>query len=121
MRLQGDFYEILNSEATTDGFAMLVRLNPAHFIYDAHFPGHPMTPGVCLVKMAVELTEEQLGERLQLQVAPNIRFRKAIGNEGVLVFRFAKVCEDELAVSANVCVEDEAGRNCATMKVKMKK
>ena len=38
-----------------DGRQMVLRLNAAHPIYQLHFPNHPITPGVCLVQMALEL------------------------------------------------------------------
>ena len=36
-----------------------VILNPDHLIYKAHFPGQPVTPGVCILQMIQEkkLTE----------------------------------------------------------------
>ena len=32
-----------------------IRLLPDNVIYKAHFPEKPITPGVCIVQMAVEL------------------------------------------------------------------
>ena len=57
MILNGELYSIeaklTASQEMVYGFD--VRLNPEHFIYKAHFPGHPITPGVCLMQMVSEL------------------------------------------------------------------
>lgn len=55
-----------------------VRLDPEHFIYKAHFPGEPITPGVCIMQMVIELLEDASGERLELDTAKNIKFLQVI-------------------------------------------
>ena len=40
-----------------------IKLIPSCVIYQAHFPGEPITPGVCIVQMAKELIEELLTEQ----------------------------------------------------------
>ena len=54
--LQGVLYEIIERE---EGSA-LVRTLPESPIYAAHFPGYPITPGVCLVQMALELMGKEM-------------------------------------------------------------
>lgn len=51
-----------------------LRLNPSCFIYQAHFPGEPITPGVCIVQMGVELVEEVLQRKLSVVKAKNVKF-----------------------------------------------
>ena len=49
--LEGTLYTVLDR---SDGAAK-VRLLPESPVYRAHFPEFPITPGVCLVQMALEL------------------------------------------------------------------
>lgn len=56
MLLQGILYEIVSRE---EGSAT-VRLLPESPIYKAHFPGYPITPGVTLVQMALDLMDRSL-------------------------------------------------------------
>lgn len=51
MSLEGDIYRVCSREARQVTVCML----PESRIYAAHFPGHPVTPGAVLVRMAVEL------------------------------------------------------------------
>lgn len=70
MRLQDEMYVI---EQSNDTGAML-RLNAEHLIYKAHFPGNPITPGVCLMQIVTELLQIRLQERLTLNQIINLKF-----------------------------------------------
>ena len=56
------------------GLHTVLRLNASHPVYAAHFPGHPITPGVCLLKMVGELMERLTGRRLSLAQIANLKF-----------------------------------------------
>ncbi len=47
-------------------------------IYRAHFPERPVTPGVCVIQMAVELLELLLGHKYVLLEVPNAKFLSVI-------------------------------------------
>ena len=58
MKLRDSLYTIV-SEFKGDGrHDFNIKLDPEHFIYKAHFPGEPITPGVCIMQIAKELLEE---------------------------------------------------------------
>ena len=54
--LEGFLYSVVSRE---EGCAV-VRLLPESPIYAAHFPGFPVTPGVTLVQIALELMGRKL-------------------------------------------------------------
>lgn len=62
---------LIESEA---GRQTLLRLNAAHPVYAAHFPGNPITPGVCLVQVLGELLQRQTGHALELSKIVNMKF-----------------------------------------------
>ena len=69
----------IKSIATTDkGVLFLLDLNPEHFIYQAHFPGRPITPGVCIVQIVKELLEIQLKQCLEIKKVKNVKFLSVI-------------------------------------------
>ena len=77
--LQGILYETI----AVDAAGATVRLLPESPVYQGHFPGYPITPGVCLVEIALELIAEmadQVGhdERVRLVGAKNIKFTNPI-------------------------------------------
>ena len=57
MTLKNKLYTITDMEHEGGTARFSLNLNAAHEIYEAHFPGEPVTPGVCLVQMAGELLE----------------------------------------------------------------
>ncbi len=59
-----------------------ISINESHPIYGGHFPGHPITPGVCQVSMVREILEEETGIPLMMSAAKLIKFT-AIHEPGV--------------------------------------
>lgn len=73
--LRGILYETVS----IDTGGAVVRLLPDSPIYRAHFPGWPITPGVCLVQIALELMEEMAGQAgHDLVAAKSIKFTSPI-------------------------------------------
>ena len=76
MRLIGNLYTVLSALPPADGlvYGFSIRLDAGHFIYKAHFPGHPVTPGVCLIQMVAELASEAEGVPLGIAGVKNVKF-----------------------------------------------
>ena len=55
--LRGLLYEPVQA----DPLGATVRLLPESAVYAGHFPGYPITPGVCLVQIALDLIGEMAG------------------------------------------------------------
>src|SRR5574344_1206387 len=51
-----------------------IVLNPEHEIYKGHFPNKPITPGVCILEIAMELAAACIDRKLTLRTAKNIKF-----------------------------------------------
>ena len=74
MTLTDNLFKILHREPDENGVTVTVLPCLEHPIYQAHFPGNPITPGVCLVHLVGELAEQHTGLKLQLQEIKNIKF-----------------------------------------------
>ena len=107
MRLLNDFYTIVERKDLEDGFCCRVKLNPEHGIYQAHFPGNPITPGVCLLQMASEILEQQYGKSFVLQTALSIKFKTPIVPDDVPMFVFTNqiFAEDEFRTNISIAGE----------------
>lgn len=109
MTLKNDFYTI--TARRESGFD--VRLNAEHFIYKAHFPGEPITPGVCIVQMAAELLGEHLGRTVSVRGLKNVKFLAVIAPDETpgLSVDFSRIATDEEAatVSATATVSAADG------------
>jgi 3-hydroxyacyl-[acyl-carrier-protein] dehydratase len=78
MKLKDNFFRIKNSCQTETGFDFNIELNPEHFIYQAHFPENPITPGVCIIQIIKELLIENVQCNLFLKKVHNIKFLNVI-------------------------------------------
>ncbi len=50
-----DFYTVEQGSATADRVKCMCRLNGESPLFAAHFPGHPVLPGVLLLKMVIDV------------------------------------------------------------------
>jgi 3-hydroxymyristoyl/3-hydroxydecanoyl-(acyl carrier protein) dehydratase len=78
MILKDDFYTITSQTETETGWKCGLSLNAAHPIYQAHFPGHPVTPGVCIVQMAKEMVALCYAKSFFLCGLGNVKFLRII-------------------------------------------
>lgn len=116
MRLINDFFYIDSKETSDRGYRCKVHLNGEHSIYKAHFPGYPITPGVCIIQMCTEILELFLDKSLQLAAAKEVKFKKALSPVDRPIFVFTKVGNDNNGViQANISIEDDGGSQYATL------
>jgi 3-hydroxyacyl-[acyl-carrier-protein] dehydratase len=78
MKLNNNFFRILNISKYPDKIEYSLRLDSEHSIYRDHFPGNPVTPGACIIQMVKELVAENVVCPLFLQKIVKVRYFKAI-------------------------------------------
>ena len=95
---------------TETGVTAILCCNPEHLIYQAHFPGNPITPGACLLQTAGELLQRKLGRPLFLKASKNVKYLNVLvpakGKE--VRFTFSNLVESEIECKAQVVIADEA-------------
>jgi len=106
--LKDDFYTLMETSTDTDGsYVCKVRWNATHEIYQAHFPGNPITPGACIVQIGKELSEWLNGYLLMITEIKNLKFLNVIiPHEFPEVnFQLAFTCnEEDKTLSAKILV-----------------
>lgn len=107
MKLKDQLYNILSAGSDN---SFLLSLDRDCVIYKAHFPGMPVTPGVCIIQMASELLEELTGHRLRLTEVVNAKFIAVINPDDTpqITYRFTKIAETDDGLKVAVIVEDTA-------------
>lgn len=112
--LNHKLYTILSitSTALEDGnnsyrqYSVSISLNPGNEIFNGHFPGNPVLPGVCQVEMTREIAGEVLGFDCMLSRASYIKFVNMIIPEKntllVLDIKLDKVSGSEYDISATL-------------------
>jgi 3-hydroxyacyl-[acyl-carrier-protein] dehydratase len=66
MILLGDFFEIVSLETEEGNINALIEINAEHNIFEGHFPGQPVVPGVCQMQMIKEILEQVLEKEIQI-------------------------------------------------------
>ena len=76
------------------GNVVRVRLNPGSAVFRGHFPGNPITPGVCQVGIVGEVAAKICGWRLSLSEVKVLKFVEILRpDEDEVEVRFDKLEE----------------------------
>ena len=106
-------YLIEHTVVNGDNVTYTIRQNKSNDIFQAHFPGNPITPGACLIEIAKELCEHFLDRSLSVKTIKNVKFISLITpieNE-FLNFHIA-TSVDENSVQAKVQISSD-GNICS--------
>lgn len=67
MILKDNFYQINSLSFAENNLEASIRIDPNHAIFDGHFPGNPVTPGVIQLEMVKELLGTHFNQKIQLK------------------------------------------------------
>lgn len=92
MILNNNLYKVV--ERNDNSFR--IELNTESFIYKAHFPEQPITPGVCIIQIASELLKILVNINMDLSEVINAKFLSVINplETREVVYAFSKMTED---------------------------
>ena len=72
--LNDNFFSIRNIEITDSEIKSVLEINASHVIFEGHFPGQPIVPGVCMLQMLKEVLEISLKRKANLVNASEMKF-----------------------------------------------
>jgi 3-hydroxyacyl-[acyl-carrier-protein] dehydratase len=72
--LLGNFFTIQFIQASPNAINARLEINPSHPIFQGHFPGIPVVPGVCMIQMLKEILESVIGQTTRLVKSDQIKF-----------------------------------------------
>ena len=109
MNFLDDLFILDSINETENGFTALLHCNPEHLIYQAHFPGNPITPGACLLQAVGEVLQRKLGRPLYLKSSKNIKYLNVLvpAQDKEVHFTFSNFTETETECKAQVVIADE--------------
>ncbi len=77
-----DFYTLIELDSSDkENIKAIIDLNKEHEVYEGHFPGNPVVPGVCLTQLIKEVMEKVENMELSLVYADNIKFMAVVNPE----------------------------------------
>ena len=106
MKLQDSLYSIIEEIKNDAEHCYTIKFDAEHFIYKAHFPGEPITPGVCIMQIAQELLERHFGRELVIDNVKNIKFLRIITPDEtpIVDYTLHRISCEEAVVKAQVTV-----------------
>lgn len=114
--LLDNLFHISNQGAPVEGekggenAVYAVSLNASNSIYEAHFPGNPITPGACIVQMCVEILSHHTGNEVLLSNLLNTKFLKPLCPVLEKEYAISVACKhEEGGYSANFIIKDADG------------
>lgn len=98
-----DFYTI---EAITEHggeYTCMIRLNPEHGVYKGHFPGMPVLPGVCMLRIMKECASAVLDVPMRFQTITSCKFLSVVNplEQNLLAFIFSLKDTNKLQAMAS--------------------
>lgn len=73
-----DFYLVESSTEVDGKYITQLNINKDHQVYQGHFPGRPVTPGVILMNLFKEDTERRFNCELNFKTASNVKFLSVV-------------------------------------------
>lgn len=69
-----DLYSITNMNYSENSLVSEISLNAAHRLFEGHFPGMPVTPGVVQLQIVKELLEQHFDKNIRLETLRTCKF-----------------------------------------------
>ncbi len=101
--LRNDFFKINDLDLSGDELIASISIKPDHSIFEGHFPGNPVTPGVVQMQMVKEILEVHFEKKLQLKSMGRCKFLHVlnpVNTSDILVKINIRETEDDLGISA---------------------
>ncbi len=98
--LKNDFFTFTALQVDGGTVTTNIQLNAAHPIFKGHFPGQPIVPGVCMIQMVKEVTEDYIGKKIRLVKANDLKFLSFINPSQ----------NESIAMKLNINIEGELVR-----------
>jgi len=106
-----NFYKVISIENTAENkYLAVISVNEEHAVFKGHFPGNPIMPGVCMMQIIKELTEQISGSSLFMQSLSNVKFMALINPFNTLELRLeleVSMTETDLVKVKNVTYFDD--------------
>ncbi len=105
--LLNDFFYLSDVQTGDGSIKSCIELNAKHKIFDGHFPGNPIVPGVCMLQITKEVYEQVLGYNIQLHKADYLKFLSFINpiknNRIQIEMNYELTETDAIKVTAVLC------------------
>ena len=107
--LLNDLYTITDFTHEEGAVEANLVIDVGHRIFEGHFPGQPVTPGVCMMQMIKEIAEKAIDKKLQLKKADDMKFLAIIDPQKNNIVKASlkyTIAVNTMSVSATITKEE---------------
>jgi 3-hydroxyacyl-[acyl-carrier-protein] dehydratase len=108
--LRNSFYSINSANVIANTIIAEIRFNADDPIFQGHFPGQPVVPGVCMMQIVKDFAEDIVEFKLTLKEGDNIKFLSVIDprvNNVVQVAVKTKIEGDQVSSTASLSNDEQ--------------
>lgn len=107
--LTGKLFTVEQEQQQAEAATYSIAWNAAHPVFEGHFPGKPVVPGVCMMQAIQELLEKSMQHKVLLKKAGNMKFLNMIDpNANPLVEISMQYKQQENEIKVNATLKSEA-------------
>lgn len=120
--LINNFFKIIEHTQENERAIFIIELNKNHPIYEGHFPGSPIVPGVCSIEMMKECAEFYLNTSLYYDSIEQCKFLSPIDpvKTALLTISLQIISLNENEYSISGTITNQLTQ-CVSIKSKVKK
>lgn len=71
-------YKVISLDSSDQNINACISFNKDHMVFEGHFPGNPIVPGVVQIQIIKDLVEKFLGEKVFLNTTKSIKYLNVI-------------------------------------------
>ena len=120
--LINNFFKIIERTQENERAIFIIELNKNHPIYEGHFPGSPIVPGVCSIEIMKECAEFYLNTSLYYDSIEQCKFLSPIDPVKTafltISLQIISLNENEYSISGTILNQLT---HCVSIKSKVKK
>lgn len=90
---------LASEKRSVDGLEWRFQTPPGHPLFEGHFPGHPILPGVVALEWMLQAAEQFLGRRMAASSLINLKFQAVIEPGADLELTLGRKPGDHLAAT----------------------
>ena len=76
--LLGSFFTVQHYTHEPDNLRLRVHIDAHHALFNGHFPGRPVVPGVCVLAMIKDVLQQHFAKDLLLRTCTSSKFLRPI-------------------------------------------
>jgi len=113
-----DLYKVFDVNKNDDLLKFSIQLNSEHKIFEGHFPGNPVLPGVVQLQIIKDVFEEKFNSKFQIISIKDVKYPAVIQPFNQVYFELKYKSDSEKLINVSGKIT-QAEKLCTKVKFKL--